>query len=389
MNLKRLMLVGACVSSIVLPSAALAADPLEINVILPETGPAAFLGKAQSRSIELIQEIVNKSGGIHRRPVKFVVQDDQTKPETAVQLMGPIVASKAPVVIGSAMSATCNAMGPIAKDGPVVYCLSPGVHPPAGSFMFSSGFSTRDLLEVVLRHARDRGWHKVATITSADATGQDADNGIDAAMALPENAVLHLVDREHFSPADVSVAAQIARLKAAEPDVVIAWATGTPFGTVLRDAFNGGLSVPIITTPGNMTYEQMKAYAQFLPSQLLIPTKPAFVLDQLPKGPVRDAVQTFQAAFKAAGIRPDEGYVSLWDASMLIVAAYRKLGTNATAEQIRTYITSQKDWTGVDGVYDFQAIPQRGIGANSVVLVRWDQATASWVGVSALGGKPR
>jgi branched-chain amino acid transport system substrate-binding protein len=386
-SLKRLLFTFVCAGlTSALTTGAQAADPFVIDVVLPVTGPAAFLGKAQSNSLELIEQIVNKGGGINGRRVKFVVHDDQTSPQTAVQLTNSIDATRAAVIIGSAMVAACNAMAPLAKDGPVMYCLSPAAHPASGSYMFSSGFSTKDLLVAVMRYLRNNGWHRVATITSADATGQDADSSIDGAVALPENKDQVIVAREHFAPADVTVAAQISDVKAAKPDALIVWTTGTPFGTVLRGIFDAGLNVPVVTTPGNMTFEQMKAYAQFLPADLLIPTKPAFALDQLPNGPVRNAVVSFQNAFKAANIRPDEGYISLWDASFLIVEAYRKLGVNASATEIRDYIDRQRNWAGVDGTYDFVAVPQRGIGVNSVMMVRWNGANESWSGVSKLGG---
>lgn len=70
----------------------------------------------------------------------------------------------------------------------------------------------------------------------------------------------------------------------------------------------------------------------------------------------------------------------------MIVEALRKLGTNASAENVRTYIATQRNWAGVDGLYDFRAVPQRGIGPNSVVIVRWDTGRDTWIGASRLGG---
>jgi branched-chain amino acid transport system substrate-binding protein len=387
--IRRLFALGGVAATLLIAPAARAADPYTINVILPMTGPAAFIGQAQGASIGLIEEIVNRQGGINGRPVKFVVRDDQTSPQVAVQLMNGATAEHSSVIIGSAMVAACSAMSPLAKDGPVMYCLSPAMHPPEGSYVFSSGFSTDDLMVVLVRYFRERGWKRVAAITSADATGQDADRGLDAALARLENKDQALVDREHFAVADLSVSAQMARIKAANPQVIVAWATGTPFGTLLRGANDAGVELPIVTTPGNMTYAQMKAYASFLPKELYIPTKPAFAQDQLPNGPIKQAVMTFQNAFKAAGIRPDEGHISLWDATFLIVEALRKLGPNASAEQVRGYIASQRSWAGVDGLYDFRAVPQRGIGSNSVVIVRWDSAKDTWSGASRLGGAIR
>ena len=165
--MRRLLALGAVAALLVVAPAARAADPYTINVILPMTGPAAFIGQAQGASLALIEEIVNKQGGINGRPVKFAIRDDQTSPQVAVQLMNGATADRSPVIIGSAMVAACSAMAPLARDGPVMYCLSPAMHPSDGSYVFSSGFSTNDLMVVLVRYFRERGWKRIAAITSA------------------------------------------------------------------------------------------------------------------------------------------------------------------------------------------------------------------------------
>ena len=90
------------------------------------------------------------------------------------------------------------------------------------------------------------------TITSTDASGQDADRALDAALSLPENkSTFQVVAREHFNPTDISVSAQIAHIKASNAQVLIAWTTGTPVGTVFRGVTEGGLDIPVVTTNGN------------------------------------------------------------------------------------------------------------------------------------------
>ena len=79
-------------------------------------------------------------------------------------------------------------------------------------------------------------------------------------------------------------------------------------------------------------------------------------------------------AFKAAGVRPDIGQSLAWDPALLIIAALRKLGPGATSDQIRSYINDQKNWAEVNGVYNFAAMPQRGVGLNSIVITKWDPA---------------
>ena len=90
-------------------------------------------------------------------------------------------------------------------------------------------------------------------------------------LALPENHDIVVTGDARFNPTDVSVAAQIQRIKGAGPQAMIAWTTGSPIGTVFKAISDAGLDIPVATTDGNMTYAQMDQYAAFLPKTLYIP----------------------------------------------------------------------------------------------------------------------
>ena len=93
-------------------------------------------------------------------------------------------------------------------------------------------------------------------------------------------------------------------------------------------------------------------------------------------------------ALAAAGAKPDQIEISAWDPTMVVVDAFRKLGTDASAAQLRTYLLNLKGWVGVNGPYDFHAFPQRGIGTSAVTIARWDAAKDAWINVSRPGGVP-
>jgi branched-chain amino acid transport system substrate-binding protein len=376
------------VALVALPWFGAAADPYEINVILPVTGSGAFIAHADMNALFVIERMVNKSGGIQGRPIKFVVQDDQSNPALAVQLLNGVIAKHVPIVLGSTLAATCNAMAPLLKNGPVEYCFSPGIHPPEGSYVYSAGVGVVDLISAVARYCRERGWRKIAIITSTDATGQDADQAVDQVFGTPENRTLSIVDREHFNTTDVSVTGQIVHIKNAAPDVLIAWSTGTPFATVLRGVRDGGLDVPIVSTNGNMSYAQMRQYTNILPKELLFPGLPSFSPDQLPRGPLKGAVTRFLDAFRPFGILPENGENQVWDATLILIDALKRYGFNASPAQIRDYINGLHGWTGIYGRFDYHAIPQRGVGIDAVIIQRWDPSKGVWIGVSKPGGSP-
>src|SRR5580658_9904255 len=109
----------AVLAALLLSSAAGAADPFEINVIL------TFTGVGQQQAIELAEGAINRAGGIGGRPVKFVIADNQTNPQVSIQLMQALIARKVQVVLGPSDTASCNAIAPlVAQNGPVAYCLT-------------------------------------------------------------------------------------------------------------------------------------------------------------------------------------------------------------------------------------------------------------------------
>lgn len=365
-----------------------AADPFEINVITPLSGIGAFIGKNEAAALALVEKNVNAAGGVRGRPIHFVVQDDQSNPQVAVELLNGVIAKHVPIVLGSTLAAMCGAMLPLLKDGPVDYCFSSAIYPPAGSYMFSGNVSTKDMLAVNLRYFRERGWKKLALITTTDASGQDGDRSIDLDLAAPENKGLSLVAHEHFNGGDVGVDAQMARIKDSGAQALIIYAAGTPLGTVLHGAINVGLDIPVSTTTANLSYAEMKQFSAILPKELYFTGPPGVAPDALPKGALKDAARAFADSANAAGLHADIGLLAAWDPGLLTVAALKKLGFGVTAQQMHDYIENLHGWAGAYGVYDFRDGSQRGLSARDEIVVRWDPAKDYWVAVSKLGGLP-
>jgi branched-chain amino acid transport system substrate-binding protein len=384
----RVALLASAIAMASGPAPSGAADPFDIPMMSSQTGPIAFGGKLQLPGAKALEAYINRTGGIRGRPIRFVIVDEQSNPAVAVQAVSDLIAKHVPILLGPGTTSTCNAAAPVIKAAIVAFCTTPGAHPDAGSYMFASSFDTGALIAVGVRDLRLRGLKRIAMITTTDASGQDGERGVDAALADPANKDLTLVAREHYAAADLSVAAQIARIKAANPQAVVAWASGSPIGTFFRNAHEDGLDVPVMTSPNNQNQEQMAASAEFLPSELLVPTAPFATPEQITNQAQRAAVKAFYDGVAALGIQqPTTPTQTVWDPGLIIVSAYRKYGLDMTAAQAHEYIASLKGFVGINGPYDFQAFPQRGLGATAVVI-RWDRGTKTWVAASKIGGAP-
>lgn len=371
------------------PCVLAAGDPYVIYAVLPTTGGAAFLGKQEAEALRVFEDDLNKAGGIKGRPLHVVVSDDQTNPQIAVQLMSQALQNHPAIVLDGGPAATCRATAALIANGPLQYCLTPSIHPTPGSFQFSALYSSDDILGVSLRYLRARGFKKIAVLDGVDASGQDADQILQALIKLPEyrNAGVSFVAYEHYGLTDISVDAQLSRIKAAGAQAFIAFTTGTAIATVLHGMQNIGLDIPLVTSPGNMSYAQMESYKSFMPKELLFAGPPALVPDQITDPGVRQAVARFTAAFKAAGgQRPDLLAAVAWDPMGLLTGILAKRGLAATPEQLRADVAATTDWPGTLGRYNFVATPQRGVSQNWVIMERWDPDKDAWVAVSKPGG---
>jgi branched-chain amino acid transport system substrate-binding protein len=381
--------IAAAVAGMWLPGRA-QVQPFEIVAVLSTTGPNAVVGAGEEKAMRIAESIVNKSGGIKGRPLKFVVLDDQSITQNTVALFTQALQRKPSVIVGPQSTTTCSATAPLLNKngpGPVMFCLSPGIHPEMGSYAFSASVSTAAQAPALIRYFRLRGWTRLAAITATDASGLDVDQQLDAILALPENKSVSMVSHEHFSPTDINVTAQLQKVRASGAQALITWATGAPFGTLLRGITDAGLEIPVGASPGTMTYAQLTPFKSYLPKELYFPATRGFGAEP-GRGPVQAAQATFFDGLKAAGLRPDISTVIAWDPLMLVVDAFRKLGTEATSEQVHTYLEGLKGWVGICGPYDFtdKDNAQRGIGAQASIVYRWDVAKDGFQVVSKPAG---
>jgi branched-chain amino acid transport system substrate-binding protein len=368
---------------------AVPATPYTIDVILSLTGSYAFVGNQDAEAFKVFEDYANRNGGIHGTPIHFDIHDDQSAPATAVQLSNQLIAKHPAVVMGSNGGSLCSAMMPLFKDGPVLYCLVPSIYPPKDGFVFAAQIALNPFVNGMIRYLRLRGWKKIAIITSTDGSGTVDDIATKDSLALPENKDLEVVVWEHFNPTDINVNAQAIRIKNSPAQAVIVWTAGTPFGTVLRSFSDTGVALPVETSNANAQVPQLMAYQAFLPPEMVMPG-PAYLSPAAGQTPaLRKAFGDFFGAFQADGKKPQPGSApSVWDSASVVLSGLRKLGPDASANDLRQYILGLHDFAGVDGLYDFARGDQHGLSDQSVVLTSFNPKSGEFVAVSGPGGVP-
>lgn len=362
--------------------------PYPIDVILPLTGPGAFLGQSQQKTLKVFETVVNKDGGIHGRPIALTFYDDQTSPPIALQLTNQLLAKKPAVIMGSAISAMCSAMDPAMTAAKTLeWCFSPTFYPKQGGYVYASSVASRDLILGMVRYMKGRGMHKIGLISTTDASGRVGEADMLEVLKMPENASMSLVANEHYAGSDIGVGAQMAKIKAANPDAIMIWTAGTPLGTALHGVQDVGLdAVPIFTSSANMIYAQIKSYAAFMPKALYFQGY-AYTSNEARTAAALKKVRVFQEAARANGIYPDAIAGFPWDPAMTVIDALRAVGPDATGEQLRAWVAKQNAYPGIAGIYNFTN-DMHGLSSDDMLVMRWDVAKQGWLTVSNFGGTP-
>jgi branched-chain amino acid transport system substrate-binding protein len=385
----RVSALVVCALGLGIQSSTQAAMPESFTIYSIEslTGPGAYFGIEMANAMKSYEVIANKEGGIRGRPVHFEILDDGSNPQVTVQLFNQIAARHAPIVLGPSAQAQCNAVAPLAQsNGPIVYCSSPGLAPPPG-FVFSAGAEISHTQHALLKYAHDLGSKRLGVLVEMDATGQRMERLLPITLAKRDLAGMQLVAHEHFAPADISVAAQVAHIMSEKPDFLYIGASGTPFQVVLRGFTDAGVSLPMATSSANMDIKILSPFDKAMPSQLVFNAprtwiNPGVTLKR--SGVLGD----YDTAYKSAGFTqtPNDDYG--WDPAKLAVDAFRKFGFDATAMQIHDYIMSLRNFVGIGGTYDFTAGDQHGLGDDSVIVVEYDRLTHNFAAISKPGGQP-
>jgi branched-chain amino acid transport system substrate-binding protein len=383
---KRVVLLLAAMTALTSAAPAQERPAYELDAILPLTGAAAFFGQSSAKTMTLIADRVNATGGIHGRPLRIAIADDQSSPQVAVQLATAVIAKKAPLLLGPGITSTCSAVAPlVAASGPVMFCISPFI--ATGPYVYVTAGTALDSAVVTLRHYRLRGFTRFAMLNATDASGQALDKAFRDAFALHENRGLTLVASAHFGPADQSVAAQISLIQAAAPQVLISWTVGSPFSTVIRGMHDAGFDIPLCTNGANMTKAQISQFATSAPSELDFLTIPTAVRGSVVPARIAQRQRGFEALFAAAGIVPDGGYANAYDTVSIAVDALRHTPPDPTAAQLRAYLSTLHDYAGANALYDFR-FGERGSGQDGFELARYAPAQNDFVPISRPGGAP-
>jgi branched-chain amino acid transport system substrate-binding protein len=213
-------------------------NEITIGITITTTGPAAALGIPERNALEFVPKEI---AGV---PLKVIVLDDGGDPTNATTNARRFVTeSKADIIMGSSTTPPSIAVSNVANEAGIPHFgLAPfPITPERAKWSVDMPQPVPIMGKVLYAHMKAHNIKTVGYIGYSDSYGDLWFNDFKM-QAVPMG--MTMVDEERFARPDTSVAGQVLKLVAANPDAVLVGASGTAAAlpqTALRERGYKGL----------------------------------------------------------------------------------------------------------------------------------------------------
>ena len=356
-------LAGAAAACLLYAGQALAQEPIKIGSFLSITGPAAFLGDPENKTLELYIEKINAAGGVLGRKLQLVAYDDAGDAEKARTFAKRLIEQdKVDVLVGGSTTGTTMAVVPLAEAGQIPFISLAGavvIVEPVKKWVFKTPHTDRMACEKVFVDMQARKMSKVALISGA--------GGFDKSMRaeclnVAKKYAIEVVADETYGAGDTDMTAQLTKIKgAAGVQAVLNPGFGQGPAIVTKNFRQLGIAVPLYQSHGVASKEFIKL-AGDAAEGVRLPASALLIADGLPASDPQKTVvvnykREYEARFKSE-VSTFGGHA--YDGLMLALEAIKKAGSTDKAK-VRDAIEGVRGYMGTAGVINMSASDHMGL----------------------------
>ncbi|WP_310601324.1 ABC transporter substrate-binding protein [Desulfobulbus sp.] len=356
------------VAALLMASPAWAAG-IKIGAILAETGPAAFLGGPEARSLRMLVDEINAKGGIAGKPVELIVKDSGSSPEKAVSFAKQLIdEEKVFAIIGPSTSGESLSIKKIAEAGKTIMISCSAAETitiPATPHVFKTAPSDSFAAQQIFTTMRKKGIKKIAVLAGNDGFGKAGKEQL--AKNAPDFGIT-IAAEEVYDKNATDLAAIVAKLKAnPEIEAVVNWSIVPAQSILAKNIRQAGWNVPIYQSHGfaNIKYAEAAGVAA---EGIVFPASRLLVADFLPAGPQKDLLVKYRDSYEK---KYDEKVSTFgghtYDAMTILVKAIEVGGEDR--EKVRAAIENIKGLIGTAGTFNFSTADHGGLGPDAFAML--------------------
>jgi branched-chain amino acid transport system substrate-binding protein len=352
-------------------SPVLAQGPIKVGAILAVTGPAAFLGAPEEKTLEMMVDDINKNGGIKGKKIELIVKDSGGSPEKALSFAKQLIEeNKVLAIIGPSTSGETMKIKNVAEEGKTILlsCAAAEVIVnPVAKYVFKTPQKDSYAVIKIFDEMKKMGISKIGVLSSNTGFGKAGKEQIE--KLAPEHGIKILVN-EVYDKAANDLTAEVTKLKAANVQALINWSIEPAQSIVIKNARQIGFNGKIFQSHG---FGNIKYVEAALPAAegVIFPAGRLLVAETLPKNNKQKAVlmkYKKEYELKNRGEEASTFGGHAYDAMLILTKAIEK-ANSTDKEAVRSAIEGLKGVVGTAGIFNFSAQDHNGLDINSFEML--------------------
>lgn len=362
-------ILGVC--GMLFAGLALAQAPVRIGSVLSLTGPAAFLGDPELKTLQLYIERINGAGGVLGRKLELVHYDDGSDASKANTFAKRLIEQdRVDFIVGGTTTGSTMAMAPLVERAKVPFISLAGgvaIVEPVKRWVFKTPHTDRMAAEKVFEDMKKRGIAKVGLLSETSGFGQ---SGRKETQAVAAKYGITLVGDETYGPKDTDMTAQLTKLRGA-PGVqaIFVFGLGQGPAIVTKNYRQLGIELPLYHAHGVASDEFIRlagaaAEGVRLPAAALIVAKQ--LSDSDPQKPVVTAYEKAYRERYKEDVSTFGGHA--YDGLMMLADAIKRAG-GTDRDKVRDALEATKGYMGTGGLVNMSATDHMGLDLSAFRMV--------------------
>lgn len=330
-----------------------ASAEIRIGATLSETGPAAFLGDPEAKTLRMLVDKVNAAGGVNGEEIALTLYDDGGDPNKARTFATRLVEDDEVVaIIGGTTTGASMSIIPVAEDAEIPFISLAGaieIIDPVKEWVFKTPHTDRMACQKIFEDMKARGITKIGLISGTDGFGASMRK---QCLDVVGDYGIEILADESYGPTDADMTPQLTNIKStAGIEAVLNPGFGQGPSIVTRNYQQLAVGLPLYQSHGVASKGFIDLAGPAAAEGVRLPGTALLVGDLLaaddPQKPVVDAYVSEYTAANGEAPSTFGGYAH--DAFAILVDALKRAGSTEPSD-IRDAIEKTSGLAGTTGV---------------------------------------
>ncbi|MDO9413506.1 MAG: ABC transporter substrate-binding protein [Pseudolabrys sp.] len=374
-------------AALFLLAAAPAHADIKIGAVLSVTGPAAFLGDPQKKTLEMYVADINARGGVNGKKISLIAYDDASNPnQTRIFGTRLIDNDKVVALLAGTTTATALAIIPLAENARVPLINFAGAVQavsPVKRYIFKTPHTDLMACERIFADLKQRGLTTIALISGLDAFGASMRT---QCLTVTNKYGIEVAHEESYNPGDVDMLRQLGAIQSnSRIQAVVNAGFGQTPAALARNYRQIGITLPLYQSHG-VGSKQYIELAGEAANGIRLPAAALLVADKLPDtDPQKKVLLDYKATYERNTGRSVSTFGGhAYDGLMILVDALKRADSTDGA-RIRDAIETTRNLMGTGGLVNMSSSDHLGLELSAFRML--EIKNGDWTLVNAPAGR--